>query len=165
MSEAPVYVAVCGGSDVGEDETALAEEVGRLLARADAVVVCGGLTGVMAAVARGVADEGGVSIGVLPGLGREDQAPDLTYSIPTGMGEARNAVVVSAADALIAIAGEYGTLSEIGLALRLGVPVVGLRTWGLVRAGAPVEAFPNAGSAEEAVKIALESARTRADRP
>ena len=152
------YVAVCGASVASEEEIAWAEEIGRLLARAGCIVVCGGLTGVMEAVSRGAASEGGTSIGILPGLDRDEQAPDVTYSIPTGMGEARNALIVRAADALIAVGGEYGTLSEIAMALRTGVPVVGLRTWELARQGAPVHAFRTAETPQGAVELALDLA-------
>jgi uncharacterized protein (TIGR00725 family) len=161
VTSTQVYVAVCGGGDVGDDDVQLAEEVGRLLARAGAVVICGGLGGVMDAVARGAKAEGGVTIGILPGRDRAEQNPHLTYSIPTGLGEARNVLVASAADALIAVGGEFGTLSEIAFALRIGVPVVGLRTWALVKRGASVDAFPAVESATEAAERALASARAR----
>ena len=158
-SERPLYVAVCGAGDANEEEQALAEAAGRLLARAGAVVVCGGLGGVMAAAARGAALENGTSIGLLPGATRGEESPELTYALPTGMGEGRNALVVRAADAVIAIGGEFGTLSEIALALKIGVPVVGLGTWELAKGGAPVDAFPPEKSAESAVERALEAAR------
>jgi uncharacterized protein (TIGR00725 family) len=160
---APLYVAVSGSGDATGSLLEMAEEVGRLVARAGAVVVCGGLGGVMQAAARGAAAEGGVSIGILPGGDRTEQGPDLTYSFPTAMGEGRNVLIARAADALIAIGGGYGTLSEIAFALKIDVPVVGLDTWELHREGRIVEAFPVAKDAEEAVRIALESARTRAN--
>jgi uncharacterized protein (TIGR00725 family) len=123
----------------------------------------------MQAAARGAAGEGGVSIGILPGLDRSEQAGSISYSIPTGLGEARNALIVRAADALIAIGGEFGTLSEIALALKSGVPVVGLHTWELSKKGAVIEAFPIASTPEEAVRRALEvvrnSLRDRSERP
>ena len=161
MRPLPVYVAVCGGGDATGDDVETAEEVGRLLAREHAVVICGGLGGVMDAVARGVAAEVGVSIGILPGRDRKDQGGHLTYSIPTGLGEARNTLVVSAADAVIAIGGEFGTLSEIAFALRIGVPVVGLRTWELAKRDGPVDAYPVAETAAEAVRRAMDAARDR----
>ena len=154
-----VFVAVCGPDPAPPDVAERAEEVGRLLARAGAFVVCGGLGGVMEAAARGAAAEGGVSVGILPGADRAGEAPGLTVSIPTGLGEARNALVVRACDALIAIGGEFGTLSEIALALKTGVPVVGLGTWELSRDGAEVEAFPRAPGPDEAVELALAAAR------
>ena len=112
----------------------------------------------MDAVARGAEGAGGVSIGLLPGPDRSEASEHLTYSVPTGMGEMRNALIARAADAVIAIAGEWGTLSEIALALKMGKPVVGLRTWELSKAGAPVEGVVAAGSPEEAVRLALELA-------
>ena len=157
----PPYVAVCGPGVATAEEEAWAEEVGRLLARAGAVVVCGGVSGVMDAVARGAAEEGGVSIGILPGADRSQASPHVRYSVPTGMGEARNALVVRSADALIAVAGEFGTLSEIALALKIGVPVVGLRTWELRKPDGPVEAYPSVESPQEAVAMALQLATRR----
>ena len=155
------YIAVCGSDAASEAATEQARTVGRLLAEAGAVVVCGGLGGVMEAAARGAAEAGGISIGILPGAVRADASPHLTVSIPTGMGEMRNALVVRAADAVIAVAGEFGTLSEISLALKAGVPVVGLGTWGLTKDGRPVEAFPRADHPEEAVELALRSVSIR----
>ena len=127
----PTYVAVVGGGEAGEDRCGEAREVGRLLAGRGAVVVCGGLGGVMEAVCQGVDEGGGVSIGILPGGDRSDANRWATYTLPTGMGEARNALVARSADVMIAVGGEYGTLSEIALALRTGTPVVGLGTWEL----------------------------------
>jgi uncharacterized protein (TIGR00725 family) len=156
-----IYIAVCGPGIASEQEEAWAEEVGRLLAREGAVVVCGGVSGVMDAVARGASAEGGVSIGILPGFDRTEASPHLTHSIPTAMGEGRNALVVRAADAVIAVAGEFGTLSEIALALKMGIPVVGLATWELRRGGRPVQAYETAETPEEAVRKALWAARNR----
>jgi uncharacterized protein (TIGR00725 family) len=103
--------------------------VGRLLARRGAVVVCGGLGGVMEAACRGASREGGTAVGILPGLDRSAANPFVSVAVPTGLGEARNALVVRAADALIAVGGAYGPLSEIALALKAGKPVIGLGTW------------------------------------
>jgi uncharacterized protein (TIGR00725 family) len=160
-----IYVAVCGPGLASEGEEAWAEEVGGLLAREGAVVVCGGVSGVMDAVARGASAEGGVSIGILPGPDRAEASPHLTYSIPTGMSEGRNALVVRAADVVIAVAGEFGTLSEIALALKMGIPVVGLATWELHRAGRPVQAFEIAETPAEAVAAALRVAGHALDPP
>jgi uncharacterized protein (TIGR00725 family) len=151
----PVYVAVCGPDPAPADVAEQAEEIGRLLARAGAVLVCGGLGGVMEAAAKGTRAEGGTSIGILPGTGRDGANPHLSFSIPTGMGEMRNALIVRSADAVIAVAGEFGTLSEIAFALKTGVPVVGLGTWELAKAGRPVDAFVRAESPEDAVAEAL----------
>ena len=154
-----LYVAVCGAADAGEHDTAQAEAVGRELARSGAILVCGGLGGAMEAAVRGAAAEGGVSVGILPGDSRAGAADGLTASIPTGMDEMRNALVVRAADALIAIGGEFGTLSEIALALKTGVPVVGLDTWELAKAGSAVDAITTASTPEAAVEHALRLAR------
>ena len=126
------YVAVIGGGAVTPEVAELAVEVGRELARRGAVVICGGLGGVMEAVARGVREEGGVSLGILPGPDRVLANPHLTYSLPTNLGHARNIIIAHAADAVIAIDGGYGTISEAAIALKLGKPVIGLAlTWAL----------------------------------
>jgi uncharacterized protein (TIGR00725 family) len=122
--------------------------VGRRLAEADAIVLCGGLGGVMEAVSEGAAEAGGTVVGILPGSDRSAGSPHLTLAIATGLGEARNAVLTTAADSVIAIGGGWGTLSEIGLARKKGRPVVGLDTWEL-------NGLRAAGSPEEAVRIAL----------
>jgi uncharacterized protein (TIGR00725 family) len=127
------YVAVIGASNATEWELTMAEQLGRELAAAGAVVVCGGLGGVMNAVARGSEAAGGVSIGILPGDDRVDASRHLTVAVATGFGEARNAIVARSADAVIAVGGEFGTLSEIALALKMGTPVIGLGTWELGR--------------------------------
>jgi uncharacterized protein (TIGR00725 family) len=141
------YVAVVGASHADTETLAVAEEVGRLLADAGAVVVCGGRGGVMAAACRGAATAGGVAVGILPGLDRGDANPWVTIAIATGLGELRNGVIVRSADAVIAIGGAYGTLSEVAFALQRGLPVIGLGTWeidGIERAGAPAEAVARA---------------------
>ena len=142
------YVAVCGASDPAPGQRELAREVGRRLAEARAVVLCGGLGGVMEAVSQGAAEAGGTVVGILPGGDRAAGNPYLTLAIATGLGEARNAVLTSAADGVIAIGGGWGTLSEIGLARKKGRPVVGLGTWEL-------KGLQVVDSAEEAVRIAL----------
>jgi uncharacterized protein (TIGR00725 family) len=132
---------------------AAAEAVGRGLATGGAVVVCGGLGGAMEAACRGAKASGGTTVGLLPGLDRRDANPYVDVAIPTGLGEARNALVVRTADALIAIGGGYGTLSEIGLALRTGKRVVGLGTW-------EIDGIEPASSPEEAVGAVLTPHRT-----
>jgi uncharacterized protein (TIGR00725 family) len=124
-----IYVAVVGPGDAEERHAVAAEEVGRLIAEGGALLVCGGLGGVMEAACRGARAAGGTTVGILPGLDRSAANPHLDLALPTGLGEARNALVVRAADAVIAIGGGYGTLSEIALALRAGKPVIGLDTW------------------------------------
>ena len=125
------YVAVIGPSEATAEEMETAEMVGRLLAESDAVVVSGGMGGVMEAAARGASTAGGMVVGLLPGVDRAEANPHVTVAITTGMGEMRNALIVRAADAVIAVGGAYGTLSEVAFALRTGVPVVGLGTWSL----------------------------------
>ena len=131
------------------------------LAEAGAVLVCGGMGGVMEAAAGGCADAGGRSVGILPSESRLDANPYVTIAVATGMGEARNAIVVRTADAVIAVHGEFGTLSEIALALKMGKPVVGLGTWELGKDGEPVAAIVPAADAREAVDTALRLARAR----
>jgi uncharacterized protein (TIGR00725 family) len=157
---APIYISVSGSGDAPAETNALAEEVGSLLARADAVVVCGGLGGVMEAVCRGAKSVGGTTVGILPGTERADANPHVDIALPTGLGESRNALIARAADALIAIGGEFGTLSEIGFALKIGTPVVGLQTWELRQRGERNESVRTAAAPAEAVKLALSLART-----
>ena len=152
MSEAPNrprYVSVIGPGDADEEAYGLAREVGRLVANRGGVVVCGGLSGVMEAAARGATEAGGVAIGILPDVDRMWANSYLSYSVATGVGEARNLGVVCSADAVISVGGGYGTLSEIGLAKKVGRPVVALRGWDL--GGHVIVAF----SPEEAVGLAL----------
>ncbi|HLY34025.1 MAG TPA: TIGR00725 family protein, partial [Jatrophihabitantaceae bacterium] len=121
------YVAVIGpGDGASEAECALAFELGELLASRGAVVLTGGRGGVMAAAARGAAAAGGTSVGLLPGTSRTDGEPAHTVLLATGLGELRNGLLVRCADAVIAVGGSWGTLSEIALAMRTGVPVVQL---------------------------------------
>ena len=127
--------------------------VGALLARHGAVVVCGGLSGVMEAACRGARGEGGITVGILPGNDRAAGNPYLSVAIATGLGELRNGLVVRASDALIAVGGEFGTLSEIAFALKLGKRVVGLSTWELSRRD---EVILRASSAEQAVRLACD---------
>jgi uncharacterized protein (TIGR00725 family) len=149
------YVAVVGPSAGTPAELALGDAVGRGLAEAGAVLVCGGMGGVMEAAAGGAANAGGKTVGILPTGSRLEGNPYLTIAVATGMGEARNAIVVRTADVVIAIHGEFGTLSEIALALKMGKPVVGLGTWELTKAGETVDAIVRAKSAEDAVARAL----------
>jgi uncharacterized protein (TIGR00725 family) len=157
-----VYVAVCGPDPAPEDVSAQCESVGRALARAGAVLVCGGLGGAMEAAARGAAAEGGIVLGVLPGADRRAANDFVTVAVPTGMGEMRNALIVRAADAVIAVGGEFGTLSEIALALKAERPVVGLGTWELAKADAAREdPIVRAQTPDEAVAVAIRLARDR----
>ena len=153
-----LHVAVVGSGSAERDELVLAEEVGRLLATRGALVVCGGLGGVMEAACRGAKAVGGMTVGLLPGPDRRDANAWVDVAIPTGLGEARNAVVVRAADVVIAIGGEYGTLSEIALALKTGKPVVGIETWELSRRGVSATDIVRASTPADAVERALELA-------
>jgi uncharacterized protein (TIGR00725 family) len=150
------YIAVIGAGVASPDEERAAEAVGRLLAEAGCHLVCGGLGGVMAAACRGAKQAGGRTIGILPGDTRQEANPWVDVPVPTGMGEARNLLVVRASDAVIAIGGEFGTLSEIALALKLGRPVVGLTTWTITIEGLSVDPILRATTPEDAVRLALE---------
>ena len=130
-----MIVAVIGDGLCSAETARLAEEVGRHLAVNQATVICGGLGGVMEAACRGAKSAGGLTIGVLPGRSYRDANPYVDIPIVTGMGEARNVVVVSSARSVIAVSGGFGTLSEIAHALKLGIPVVGLGTWQLTKDG------------------------------
>jgi uncharacterized protein (TIGR00725 family) len=141
------HIAVVGAGRASRDQEQTAEAVGGALAEAGAVLVCGGLGGVMEAACRGARAAGGTTVGILPGSDRSAANEHVDVAIATGLGEARNALVVRAVDALIAIGGEFGTLSEIALALKAAKPVVGLGTWDLepiVRAQDPVDAVRRA---------------------
>jgi uncharacterized protein (TIGR00725 family) len=151
------YVAVVGPGNSSREELEAAEETGRLLAERGAVVVCGGLGGAMESACRGARSSGGTTVGILPGTDRSDANPYVQIALPTGLAEGRNLLVVRSADAVIAVGGAYGTLSEIAFALRAGTPVVGLRTWELSRGGKPDEAVIRAASPSEAVELALEA--------
>ncbi|WP_280487195.1 LOG family protein [Nocardia farcinica] len=153
----PVQVAVCGPRDCSATEAADAREIGRLLARAGAVVLCGGGTGVMAAVADGAAAAGGLVIGVRPDADRTAACPGLSAVLYTDMGEARNAILVRSADAVVVVGGSWGTLSELALAHHRGdIPVVSLHGWRLLDAdGHPLDTGHIAHSPAEAVELAL----------
>jgi len=153
-----IHVAVVGAGAADAATVRVAEEVGRLLAGRGAVVVCGGLGGVMEAACRGAKSAGGTTIGILPGLDRGEANAWVDVAIPTGLGEARNVLVVRAADVVIAIGGEFGTLSEIAFALKSGKPVVGIDTWELTRRGVSVTEILRARSPADAVERALELA-------
>jgi uncharacterized protein (TIGR00725 family) len=138
------YVAVVGPGDASASELQAAEEVGAGLAAAGAVVVTGGLGGVMEAACRGARSRHGTTLGILPGEDREAANEWVQVAVATGLGELRNGLVVRAADALVAIGGGHGTLSEVALALRIGRPVVGLGTWeihGVEQVSTPAEAL------------------------
>jgi len=154
----PKIIAVIGGGQCTKKEARLAEEVGRELARRGAVLVCGGLGGVMEAACRGAGAEGGTTIGILPGEDSHAANPHVQIPIATGLGYARNIAVVRSGRAVIAVGGSYGTLSEIGYALQGGTPVIGLKTWSLSRNGRNDNSIIPAQSPAEAVAKALELA-------
>ena len=148
------YVAVIGPSDATSEQTRAAEAIGRGLADGGAILVCGGLGGVMAAACHGAGAAAGTTVGLLPGTDRTSANDWVQIALPTGVGELRNGLLIRAADAVIAVGGAYGTLSEIALALRAGVPVIGLNTW-------EIEGVERVKSATEAVTRALERAAGR----
>jgi uncharacterized protein (TIGR00725 family) len=143
------YVAVIGSGTATGRLYEQAREVGRLIAERSGIVVCGGLSGVMEAAARGATEVGGTAIGILPDEDRRRQNEFLSYSVATGVGQARNLAVVCSGDVIIAVGGEYGTLSEIGLARKVGLPVVVLGGWDLG------EHVTVTSSAREAVEAAF----------
>jgi len=157
--EKKLFIAVVGGGKCTEEEASLAESVGRELAKRGAILICGGLGGIMEAACKGASSEGGITVGILPSDDPDTANPYIGIPIATGLGEARNLVITRTARAIIAIAGEYGTLSEIAFALKNNKPVIGLNTWTLRKNGADVEAIIPADSASDAVNKALELAR------
>ena len=152
------FIAVIGGSEPTTEETRLAEAVGRELAKRGAILVCGGMGGVMEAACRGASSEGGITIGILPGDSRQAANPYVQIPIVTGIGYARNIAVVKSAQAVIAVGGSYGTLSEISHALQSGIPVIGLNTWSLSRNSQPDNSIILAQNPTEAVNKALDLA-------
>jgi hypothetical protein len=154
-AQAP-YVAVIGASEATAAQERAAEEVGRGLATGGAVVLCGGGPGVMEAASRGAAEAGGLVVGLLPGSDRHAANRWVGLALATGMGELRNGLIVRACDVAVAVGGAYGTLSEIGLALAQGVPVLGVDTWA-------IDGVQIAESPAAAVGRALELARRRPD--
>jgi uncharacterized protein (TIGR00725 family) len=153
------YIAVVGAGSASAEEERAAEAVGRGLAEAGAILVCGGRGGVMEAACRGAKSAEGTTVGILPGERRDEANPYVDIAIATGLGEMRNGLVVRASDGLVAVGGAFGTLSEVALALVAGKPVVGLGGWELARAGAPVHAIARAGSPEDAVAQVLAACR------
>ncbi len=131
MNRARLSVSVIGAGDASPEEAGLAEEVGRLVAERGAVLVCGGLGGVMEAACRGARSVGGLTVGILPGYDRTAANPWTDVVIATGLAEARNVIVAASGDGVIAVGGSLGTLSEMALALKLRRPVVALRSWQL----------------------------------
>ena len=154
-------IAVVGGGDPSDEEARLAEEVGCELARQGAILICGGLSGVMQAACKGAQSQGGMTIGILPGDNRKSANRYVQIPIVTNLGYARNVIVVKSAQAIIAIGGKYGTLTEIAYALDAKIPVIGLRTWSISRNHRVDKGIIRARNAKEAVQKALELAEEK----
>lgn len=152
------WIAVVGPGEADADEVARAEAVGAAIAAGGATLVCGGLGGVMAAACRGAAERGGLTVGLLPGEDRKAANQWVQVALPTGLGEVRNVLLVRAAEAMIAIGGGWGTLSEIALALREGLPVIGLDSWTPAQGDSRRPGVVALDSAEDAVREALRQA-------
>lgn len=150
-----MQIGVIGAGVCSARAAGLAYDVGRLIAENGAVLVCGGLGGVMEHAARGAYDAGGVTVGILPGFDMQEANPYIQVMIPTGLSHARNVLVVRSSQAVIAIEGSYGTLSEIAFALKLGKPVIGLSTWDI---GSEIIAVE---TARDAVSTALSTIHKR----
>jgi len=142
-------IAVIGSGSADESALKIAGDVGRIVARRKAILICGGLGGVMEAAARGAKAEGGITVGILPQNHKQNANPYIDIAIATGFGEGRNVIIVRSADAMIAVGGEYGTLSEIAFGLKMNKPVIGIATW-------DIGGIVKADSAEDAVRKALE---------
>ena len=153
-----VQISVIGASESDEEILRDAEAVGRGIAEADATLVCGGLTGVMEAASKGAAEAGGTVVAILPTLSPADANPYVTYAVATGTGHARNLAVVASGEAVIAVGGEWGTLSEIAYARKLGRPVITLQSWPLRNRAGTGLGIVEADSPEEAVRLAVSGA-------
>ena len=150
------FIAVIGGYPCSPEETRMAEIVGYELARRGAILICGGEGGVMEAACKGAQKSGGITVGILPGDTRQNANPFVTIPIVTGIGPARNIIVVKSAQAVIAIGGGYGTLSEISFALKNGIPVIGLNTWSISRQNVPDSSIIFIDDPVDAAKLAFE---------
>lgn len=153
------HIGVLGPNRTTGEQEELGHEVGRLIAEAGAMLFCGGLGGMMRAVAKGAQSAGGQTVGILPGNDKADANEFIDLAIPTGLDAYRNALLVRSCDAVIAVHGAYGTLSEIAYALRLKIPVVGLHTWTVSRDGTLDPGINTAQTAEEAVNLAMQLSR------
>jgi len=149
-------IAVIGSSNASKQDLKEAEAVGREIAKGGAILVCGGLGGVMQAACRGAASEGGTTIGILPGESIKDANEYVSIPIATGIGYARNSMVAKSSQAVIAIGGSYGTLTEIGYALQSGIPVIGINTWSLSKNGKINRSIITTKSAVDAVGKAFD---------
>ena len=158
MVRRPAIAVIGGGDGTSVEVLELAHKVGAEIGAHGATLICGGRGGVMEAAARGAFERGAHTIGILPGYDHGAANPHIEFAIATGMGEARNAVVIGSADAVVALAGEGGTLSEIGFALKIGRPIVALRAW------AHIDGIEHADDPEAAVGEAVRMARLMAAR-
>ena len=147
-------IGVIGTGDAADKDIVIAEQVGKLVAENNCILLCGGMDGVMEAACRGAKSAGGTTIGIIPGTSGTESNPYVDIPIVTGMGHGRNIIVVRSSQAIIAIGGSYGTLSEIAFALRLKIPVIGIRTWDVS------SDIKKARSPQEAVDMAIRSCRT-----
>ncbi len=148
-----MQIGVIGASSATAQGVRLSEEVGRELARRRVTLICGGLGGIMEGAARGARQEGGTTVGILPGDSPLEANPFIGVPVVTGLSHARNVIIARSSHALIAIEGEYGTLSEIAIALKLGKPVVSLHSWNISEDVIPAD------TAREAVDKAIRLAR------
>lgn len=153
MRDRKTFIGVIGAGACSDDVARLAEEVGSNIAKAGAILVCGGMGGVMEAACKGAKKKEGVTIGILPGVDKDHANPYVDFPIVTGLGEGRNVLVVRNSDSIIALPGEYGTLSEIAFALKMDKPVIGLSAWKVS------DKIIQAKSAKEAVSLALDRAK------
>jgi hypothetical protein len=144
-----MIISVIGAGSCDKKTYVMAEDVGRLVTQGGAILITGGLGGVMEAASKGANEAGGTVIGILPGFSKTDANAYVTVPLTTGLSHARNVIIVRSADAVIAVAGEYGTLSEIAIALKLGKPVIGINTW------ENIEGVVKADNAEDAVAKAF----------
>lgn len=156
-------VGIVGASDATDEEMEMARRVGELVAEAGCILVCGGLGGVMQAASEGAKSRGGLTVGILPSRCKSDANPFIDVAIPTGMGEARNALVAAASDALIAVGGGFGTLSEIAFALKRGIVVVSLGSWKLEEKSLVGVEYIEGRDADDAVKRVLDALRRRSE--
>jgi len=145
-----MIISVIGAGTCNNETYSIAEEIGKLIAQKGAILVTGGLGGVMEAASKGAIEAGGTTVGILPGFSKEDANKYVSIPITTGLSHARNIIIARSADAVIAVSGEYGTLSEIAVALKLGKPVIGIKTW------ENIEGLIEAESSQEAVNKAFE---------
>lgn len=155
MPKELIFIGVIGGSEVSKQAYRLAEEVGQEIAKREAVLICGGMQGVMEAACKGASEAGGLTIGILPGDNRKQANRYVQIPIVTGIGYARNVAVVRSSQVIIAIDGSYGTLTEIGYALQAGIPVIGLDTWSLQIKGKVDKNIVPAKNAKDAVAKAM----------